>query len=82
MLEGLEVNPNVSAVKLDVSSNDLSGSGTAQMFGVVGKVNCLQQLNISECGLEQNMTDIVKAVSNNRSLRHLMLGRNFSSKAT
>ena len=81
MLEGLAVNPNVSAVKLDVSSNDLSGSGSGKMFEVVGRVGCLQQLNISECNLEHHMTDIVSAVSANRSLRHLMLGRNFSTKA-
>lgn len=81
MLEGLAVNPNVSGVKLDVSCNDLGGSGAGKMFGVVGRVSCLQQLNISECSLEQNMADIVTAVTNNRSLRHLMMGRNFSSKA-
>ena len=81
MLEGLAVNPNVTSVKLDISSNDLSGAGAEQMLTVVGRVSCLQHLNISECGLEQNMSHIISAVTHNRNIAHLVLGRNFSGKA-
>ena len=81
MLEGLAVNPNVTAVKLDVSSNDLSGAGAQQMLAVIGRTSCLQQLNISDCSLDHNMADIVAAVKQNPKLWHLMLGRNFSGKS-
>lgn len=80
MLEGLAVNPNVTSVKLNLSSNDLSGAGAQQMLSVIGKVSCLHHLNISDCSLDQNMADIVEAVTHNRHLRHLMLGKNFSPK--
>lgn len=80
-MEGLAVNPNVTAVKLNLSSNDLSGSGTQQMLGVIGRVSCLHHLNLSDCNLDQNMSDIIGVVDQNKELRHLMLGRNFSGKA-
>lgn len=81
MLEGLAVNPNVTAVKLDVSSNDLGGSGAQQMLSVIGGVSCLHQLNISDSSLDHNMSDIVAAVSSNKNLCHLMVGKNFSGKS-
>ena len=81
MLEGLAVNPNVTSVKLDVSSNDLSGSDAQPMLSVVGRVNCLHHLNISDCSLDQYMSNIITAVTENNRLHHLMLGRNFSGKS-
>lgn len=80
MLEGFAVNPNVTAVKLDVSSNDLSGSGAHKMLSVIGGVSCLQQLNLSDCALDHSMPDVIAAVTENKNLRHLLLGRNFSGK--
>lgn len=80
MLEGLAVNPNVSSVKLDISSNDMS-SGAQQMLDVVSRVSCLHQLNLSDCSLDQNMQHIIAAVTHNKNIAHLMLGRNFSGKA-
>ena len=80
MLEGLAVNPNVTSVQLNVSSNDLSGGGCRQMLSVVGRVNCLDTLDISDCSLDNNMQDIVDAVMSNKQLQHLKVGRNFSGK--
>ena len=80
MLEGLAVNPNVTSVKLNLSSNDLSGAGSQQMLSVVGRVNCLDTLDISDCSLDNNMQDVVTAVTNNKTLCHLKVGRNFSGK--
>ena len=82
MLEGLSVNPNITSVTLDVSGNDLGGQGAHQMFEVLGKINCLHQLNFSECGLDQVMSELVAVISQNKKLHHLMIGKNFSGKAT
>ena len=79
-MEGLAINPNVTSVKVDVSSNDLSGNGVRPMLSAVGKVPCLHQLNISDCSLDQNMPDIISAITENRNLQHLMVGRNFGGK--
>ena len=81
MLEGLAVNPNVTSVQLNIASNDLSGPGSQQMLGVVGRVSCLQTLDISDCSLDSNMEDIVKAVTDNKKILHLSVGRNFNGKA-
>lgn len=80
MLEGLAVNPNVTSVQLNLSSNDLGGAGAHQMLSVVGRVNCLDTLDISDCGLDNNMQDVASAVESNKTLSHLKVGRNFSSK--
>lgn len=79
-MEGLAVNPNVTSVAVNISSNDLGGSGAQQMLAVVGRVNCLKELNLSECNLDQNMADIVNAVSSNKALHHLKIGKNFNGK--
>lgn len=80
LLEGLAVNPNITSVRLNLSSNDLSGSGTQQLLAAVGRASCLHRLNISDCSLDQNMSDIVTAITQNKNLCHLVLGRNFSGK--
>ncbi len=74
------MNPNVTTVKLNMSSNDLSGAGSKQMLTVVGRVSCLDTLDISDCSLDNSMQDIVTAVTNNKKLCHLKVGRNFGGK--
>lgn len=84
MLEGLGSNPNISSssLHLDISSNDLGSNGVQQMIAVLGRTECLHQLNLSECGLDQNMSDLITSISEgNNKLKHLMLGRNFGGKS-
>lgn len=80
-MEGLALNPNVSSVTLNVSSNDLGGPGAQQMMAVVGRTSCLHQLNLSDCGLDQCMSCVIETVAQNKMLCHLVLGKNFGGKA-
>lgn len=75
------MNPNVSAVDLDVSSNDLGvGKDPQNMAKVLARTPNLYKLNFSECGLDHILPDVIDAVANNQKLKHLFIGRNFGGK--
>ena len=81
MLEGLAVNPNVNAVDLDVSSNDLgTGKDPRHMMKVLARTKCLYQLNLSECGLDHILPEVISAVDENHKLKHIFIGKNFGGK--
>eukprot|EP00731_Ephydatia_muelleri_P026276 Em0018g376a len=80
VLEGLEANPNVQSVSLNLSLNDLAQTQDEYALGRhISSTKCLTALNISSCGLEDEaITEYVSAASLNPSLKHLSIGGNFS----
>ena len=80
VLEGLEANPNVQSVSLNLSLNDLAQTQDEYALGRhISSTKCLTALDISSCGLEDEaITEYVSAASLNPSLKHLSIGGNFS----
>ena len=82
MLEGLAVNPNITAVDLKLASNDLGqGRDPQNLASVFSRTACLHRLDISDCGLDNILPDFVQQLAANPAIRHLAFGRNFNGKA-
>ncbi|XP_037748958.1 F-actin-uncapping protein LRRC16A isoform X6 [Chelonia mydas] len=83
LLLGLACNPNLKEVSLDLSSCELGHclrSGGAQVLeGCIAEVHNITSLDISDNGLESDLSTLVIWLSKNRSIRHLALGKNFNN---
>ncbi|XP_066939530.1 F-actin-uncapping protein LRRC16A isoform X21 [Macrobrachium rosenbergii] len=76
VLLGLACNENISEVELDLSSNQLGGTGAQILESCIHGVRCLSALDISDNGLESQLGPVVDAISKNKSIKKLDLGRN------
>ncbi|XP_068242578.1 F-actin-uncapping protein LRRC16A-like isoform X19 [Palaemon carinicauda] len=76
VLLGLACNENISEVELDLSSNQLGGTGAQILESCIHGVRCLSLLDISDNGLESQLGPVVDAISKNKSIKKLDLGRN------
>ena len=82
MLEGLGVNPNITAVELKLASNDLGqGRDPQNLATVFSRTACLHRLDISDCGLDNILPEFMQQLTANPAIRHLAIGRNFNGKA-
>nr|XP_042716403.1 F-actin-uncapping protein LRRC16A isoform X5 [Chrysemys picta bellii] len=83
LLLGLACNPNLKEVSLDLSSCELGHclrSGGAQVLeGCIAEIHNITSLDISDNGLESDLSTLVIWLSKNRSIRHLALGKNFNN---
>ncbi|XP_019379392.1 PREDICTED: F-actin-uncapping protein LRRC16A isoform X3 [Gavialis gangeticus] len=83
LLLGLACNHNVKEVSLDLSSCELGHclrSGGAQVLeGCIAEIHNITSLDISDNGLESDLSTLVVWLSKNRSIRHLALGKNFNN---
>lgn len=76
------VNPNVQAVTLNVSSNELGqGRDPKNLATVLTRVKALRHLDISDSGIDGLLPLFINAVAANTALTHLAIGRNFNSKS-
>ncbi|XP_043201316.1 F-actin-uncapping protein LRRC16A-like isoform X2 [Amphibalanus amphitrite] len=76
LLLGLACNESTEDVELDLSSNGLGSTGAHVLESCIHGVKCVSSLDISENGLEQDLSGVVTAVSRNKSVRTLKMGRN------
>ncbi|KAG1660769.1 F-actin-uncapping protein LRRC16A [Nymphon striatum] len=79
LLLGLASNDVAAEVELDMSSNDLKASGAVVLESCVSSIRCLTSLDISDNSFDTDLANVVSAISKNKSLKRLMLGRNFST---
>ncbi|XP_051465093.1 F-actin-uncapping protein LRRC16A isoform X3 [Apus apus] len=83
LLLGLACNHNLKEVSLDLSSCELGHclrSGGAQVLeGCITEIHNITSLDISDNGLESDLSTLVVWLSKNRSIRHLALGKNFNN---
>ncbi|XP_038247955.1 F-actin-uncapping protein LRRC16A isoform X5 [Dermochelys coriacea] len=83
ILLGLACNPNLKEVSLDLSSCELGHclrSGGAQVLeGCIAEIHNIISLDISDNGLESDLSTLVIWLSKNQSIRHLALGKNFNN---
>ncbi|KAK5888972.1 hypothetical protein CesoFtcFv8_015019 [Champsocephalus esox] len=79
LLLGLGCNPNLSDVSLDLSCCELRSGGSQILEGCVAEIPNISSLDISDNGLDMDLTTLLVWLAKNRSIRHLSLGKNFNN---
>ncbi|XP_077209101.1 F-actin-uncapping protein LRRC16A isoform X1 [Paroedura picta] len=79
LLLGLACNQNLKEVSLDLSSCELRSGGAQVLEGCIAEIHNIASLDISDNGLESDLSTLIVWLSKNRSIRHLALGKNFNN---
>ncbi|XP_036394867.1 F-actin-uncapping protein LRRC16A-like isoform X2 [Megalops cyprinoides] len=83
LLLGLASNPNLKEVTLDLSCCELGhclrSGGSQVLEGCIAEIANISSLDISDNGLDSDLTTLLVWLSKNRSIRHLSLGKNFNN---
>uniref|UniRef100_A0A669E8M1 F-actin-uncapping protein LRRC16A n=1 Tax=Oreochromis niloticus TaxID=8128 RepID=A0A669E8M1_ORENI len=79
LLLGLGCNPNLSDVSLDLSCCELRSGGSQILEGCIAEIPNITSLDISDNGLDMDLTTLLVWLAKNRSIRHLSLGKNFNN---
>ncbi|KAL1784486.1 F-actin-uncapping protein LRRC16A isoform X8 [Sigmodon hispidus] len=83
LLLGLACNHSLKGVSLDLSNCELGHclrSGGAQVLeGCIAEIHNIVSLDISDNGLESDLSTLMVWLSKNRSIQHLALGKNFNN---
>ncbi|KAF6725438.1 Leucine-rich repeat-containing protein 16A [Oryzias melastigma] len=83
LLLGLASNPNLKDVSLDLSCCELGHclrSGGSQILeGCIAEIPNISSLDISDNGLDSELSTLLVWLAKNRSIKHLSLGKNFNN---
>ncbi|KAF3691715.1 F-actin-uncapping protein LRRC16A [Channa argus] len=79
LLLGLASNLNVKDVSLDLSCCELRSGGSQILEGCIAEIPNISSLDISDNGLDSDLSTLLVWLAKNRSIRHLSLGKNFTS---
>ncbi|XP_046890784.1 F-actin-uncapping protein LRRC16A-like isoform X1 [Hypomesus transpacificus] len=79
LLLGLASNPNLKEVTLDISCCELRSGGSQIMEGCIAEIPNISSLDISDNGLDSDLSTLLVWLAKNRSIRHLALGKNFNN---
>ncbi|MCI4381517.1 hypothetical protein PGIGA_G00252760 [Pangasianodon gigas] len=79
LLLGLACNPNLKDVSLDLSSCELRSAGSQILESCIAEIPNVSSLDISDNGLDSDLTTLLVWLAKNRSIRQLSLGKNFSN---
>ncbi|CAE1321050.1 LRRC16 [Acanthosepion pharaonis] len=78
LLLGISSNMNINSLHLDLSSNELYSSSSDEIDTIIAHMSNLTSLDISNNRFELSLEHFLKSVSQNKTLKHLAIGRNFS----
>lgn len=79
LLLGLACNPSLKDVALDLSCCELRSGGSQILEGCIAEIPNISSLDISDNGLDSDMSTLLVWLAKNRSIRHLSLGKNFNN---
>ncbi|XP_045353138.1 F-actin-uncapping protein LRRC16A isoform X3 [Leopardus geoffroyi] len=79
LLLGLASNHNLKGVSLDLSNCELRSAGAQVLEGCIAEIHNITSLDISDNGLESDLSTLIVWLSKNRSIQHLALGKNFNN---
>ncbi|XP_073340705.1 F-actin-uncapping protein LRRC16A-like [Pagrus major] len=79
LLLGLASNINVKDVSLDLSCCELRSGGSQILEGCIAEIPNISSLDISDNGLDADLSTLLVWLAKNRSIRHLSLGKNFNN---
>uniref|UniRef100_A0AAR5PNY7 CARMIL pleckstrin homology domain-containing protein n=1 Tax=Dendroctonus ponderosae TaxID=77166 RepID=A0AAR5PNY7_DENPD len=75
LLLGLACNEFTKEMSLDISNNGLGSHGAHVLESCVHGVRCISSLDISDNNMDGDLCNVVLAISKNKSLKHLNMGR-------
>ncbi|XP_066256338.1 F-actin-uncapping protein LRRC16A isoform X2 [Euwallacea similis] len=75
LLLGLACNEFTKEMSLDISNNGLGSHGAHVLESCVHGVRCISSLDISDNNMDSDLCNVVLAISKNKSLKHLNMGR-------
>ncbi|KAB0792496.1 hypothetical protein PPYR_14455 [Photinus pyralis] len=76
LLLGLACNEYTKEMSLDLTSNSLGSQGAHVLESCVHGVRCISSLDISDNNMDVDLAGVIVAISKNKSLKHLSMGRN------
>ncbi|XP_066538421.1 F-actin-uncapping protein LRRC16A-like [Hoplias malabaricus] len=79
LLLGLASNPGLREVALDLSCCELRSGGSQILEGCIAEIPNISSLDLSDNGLDSDMSTLLVWLAKNRSIRHLSLGKNFNN---
>ncbi|XP_029976683.1 F-actin-uncapping protein LRRC16A isoform X2 [Salarias fasciatus] len=79
LLLGLGCNPSLSDVSLDLSCCELRSGGSQILESCIAEIPNVSSLDVSDNGLDLDLTTLLDWLAKNRSIRHLSLGKNFNN---
>ncbi|XP_056300884.1 F-actin-uncapping protein LRRC16A-like isoform X2 [Pseudoliparis swirei] len=79
LLLGLASNVNLKDVSLDLSCCELRSGGSQILEGCIAEIPNISSLDISDNGLDTDLSTLLVWLAKNRSIRHLSLGKNFNN---
>lgn len=79
LLLGLACNHSLKGVSLDLSNCELRSGGAQVLEGCIAEIHNISSLDISDNGLESDLSTLIVWLSKNRSIQHLALGKNFNN---
>ncbi|XP_057197350.1 F-actin-uncapping protein LRRC16A-like [Triplophysa rosa] len=82
VLLGLASNRHLRDVSLDISSCELRSAGSQILEGCIADITNISSLDISDNGLDSDLSTLLVWIGKNRSIKHLSIGRNFSNIRT
>ncbi|XP_060521026.1 F-actin-uncapping protein LRRC16A isoform X2 [Cylas formicarius] len=75
LLLGLACNEFTKEMSLDISNNGLGSQGAHVLESCIHGVRCISSLDISDNNMDSDLCNVVLAISKNKSLKHLNMGR-------
>ncbi|XP_041843062.1 F-actin-uncapping protein LRRC16A-like isoform X2 [Melanotaenia boesemani] len=79
LLLGLASNPSLKDVSLDLSCCELRSGGSQILEGCIAEIPNISSLDISDNGLDSELSTLLVWLAKNRSIKHLSLGKNFNN---
>ncbi|CAJ1061753.1 F-actin-uncapping protein LRRC16A-like isoform X2 [Xyrichtys novacula] len=79
LLLGLASNLNLKDVSIDLSCCELRSGGSQILEGCIAEIPNISSLDISDNGLDSDLSTLLVWLAKNRSIRHLSMGKNFNN---
>ncbi|XP_062254942.1 F-actin-uncapping protein LRRC16A-like [Platichthys flesus] len=78
-LLGLASNPSLKDVSVDLSCCELRSGGSQILESCIAEIPNISSLDISDNGLDSDLSTLLVWLAKNRSIKHLSLGKNFNN---
>ncbi|KAJ1529208.1 hypothetical protein ONE63_006012 [Megalurothrips usitatus] len=79
LLLGLACNETTTDMEVDLSCNNLGAQGSHVLESCIHGVRCIGSLDISDNNMDVDLAGVVTAISKNKSIKHLNIGRNMAN---
>ncbi|KAK6467805.1 capping protein [Huso huso] len=81
LFQGLSSNAHLNDVHLDISACELRSQGASVIQEFLSGTSCISTLDISDNGFDSDLLTVIPALGQNKSLKHILLGKNFNLKS-